>query len=1003
MVRDDSYSRAIVQALGAMEDYGPEPLLEDAVTRLSRRGLELGESELIEILTGGDPNALERQRFHQQLAKWDAQPQPDAEWAGGTGPATSTRRERILTLLGFSAEASQSINHAIPPFLVTDVSIVDPDWEPWYTAERRREHAFYWPAYERVLRRKQLDPEAVASIDAVTTNIVSRLADPAAREPYQSKGLVVGHVQSGKTANFTGVIAKAIDAGYRLIIVLTGTIELLRAQTQRRLDMELIGEENILGGRDRNDPAAVADIDYVGDGDRDWAAGRFVRHGHDFSVNPGVPAIRRLTGRTEDYKLLRMGLSALDFRSGNELRDPRQPVWHAENLYDTDVRIAVVKKNKTVLTKLVQDLRNVHARLDEIPTLIIDDEADQASVNTVNPRKLSAERRDRTAINGLIAQLLGEVKRAQYVGYTATPFANVFVSPDDSEDIFPKDFIISLTPSPKYMGGRDFHDLAGIAEEDRGNPAVSNEAAFVRNLRAVDDEFDLRTELRGALDAFVLSGAIKLWRQANDLSLKFDHHTMLVHESVRTAEHTVAAERIRAVWTNAAYSSPAAAVRLGHLLESDFRRVSSSRDWRESADLPATFDELAPFVGQALDRINAARDPVVIVNGAKESEYTQVDFQKDQVWRILVGGAKLSRGFTVEGLTITYYRRRALQADSLMQMGRWFGYRAGYRDLVRLYIARNVEDSQGRPFDLYEAFQAVVEDEEEFRAQLQKFAELDEDGQPLVRPSEVPPLVFQQLPWLKPTSPNKMYNAELELLGEGGVLKDFPRQPDRGNGAVNREHFDAVSGWLPRLGSPIEFEYLDPASGRRGTFEARTVIVAADDMVDVLSRFHWVAGFSFEPTLEMISLAHREGKLDDWAVVLPLLKDRVFRAVEGHRIPVLRRTRRDGTRGGFSGSSFRQRDTVLHIAGGTERRGGANAESLRRATRGAFLLSFAADPAPGPDRDPNGLPEPAAAADIATLFSIVIPKDAAPRGRIGFRVRDRSRPHQAIVEAPKLQ
>lgn len=994
MVREDEYSRAIVSALGGMEVYGPEDLLGDVAHKLSRNGIRIDEKELVEILTVGDINSLEHTAFRLALARWDAM--PHAEWGQGTVPATRGRRDLVLRMLGFGEASAVIIDDTHPAYLVADVSIVDPNWEPWYTPERQRAHRFYWPAYESVLQNK-LDPTAIASIDAITTNIVSRLAEPTAEEPYQSKGLVVGHVQSGKTANFTGVIAKAIDAGYRLVIVLTGTVELLRGQTQRRLDMELIGEENILGGRDRNDPKAVADIDYVGDGDLDWAKGRFLHHGIDFGMEPGVPAIRRLTGRTYDYKRLAAGLDALDFRSGNELRNPRLPIWHEENLFETDVRIAVVKKNTAALSKLVQDLRNVRARLDEIPVLIIDDEADQASVNTINPAKQkSAEQIERTAINGLIAQLLGELKRSQYIGYTATPFANVFVSPEDSEDIFPKDFIISLTPPPAYMGGRDFHDLEGLSEEDEGNPGISNEAAFVRDLVA-DNEEDIAEELRAAIDAFVLTGAIKLWRAAANPALSFAHHTMLVHESVRTKEHKELADTIRRLWARAGYSSPQARSRLRALYEKDVVPVSASRSW--PAQVPVSFDSLAPYVGEALDLIlMSGGDPVVIVNGDKDADYEQVDFQKGRVWRILVGGTKLSRGFTVEGLTVTYYRRRAMQADSLMQMGRWFGYRNGYQDLVRLFIARNVVGPRGKTFDLYEAFQAIVEDEEEFRAQLQTFSELDEHGEPMVRPIEVPPLVFQQLPWLKPTSPNKMYNAELDFVGDGGRLKDYPRQPNRDKaGDINNEHFAAVSSWLSKLGSETEFEYRDPATSKRGVFPARTAIVPAAEMLEVLRQFRWIDGFSFEPTLSMLDRAMFEGKLVDWAVVVPYLGVRpTLRTVGGIEIPLLKRTRRDGTRGGFSGSSFRQRDAVQHIGGNTDKRGGPNAESLHRPTRGAMLLTFAADPV-GEDRDPRNLPSDVPTADVATLFSLVLPHLAAPRGRIGFRVRDWTRRNQAIV------
>ncbi|MFC7765759.1 Z1 domain-containing protein [Leucobacter soli] len=709
----------------------------------------------------------------------------------------------------------------------------------------------------------------------------------------------------------------------------------------------------------------------------------------------GIPAIRRLTGKGFDYKSLRAGLSALDFRSGNELRNPRRPVWDADNLFGTDVRIAVVKKNKHVLTKLVQDLRNAQARLDEIPALIIDDEADQASVNTIRPsRTPTAEDRNRTAINALIAELLGELKRGQYIGYTATPFANVFVSPDDSEDIFPKDFILSLTPPEAYMGGSKFHDLEPLDEEFKRDPRYSNEAAYVRNLLAETD-FEEEVEIREALAAFVLTGAIKLWRQAAGHEVNATHHTMLVHESVKQAEHRELADRIIRIWHSTGFSSPQGLAVMRDLFEADFREVSEARDW--DAPLPDRFEELAPFVGDALNLITIARNPVVIVNGDKDNEYEQVDFDSQRVWRILVGGTKLSRGFTVEGLTVTYYRRRALQADSLMQMGRWFGYRKGYEDLVRLYIARNASAGRGpKRFDLYEAFQAIIEDEEDFRAQLEEFDGLDDNGDPRVRPIDVPPMVFQQLPWLKPTSPNKMYNAELKLMGEGGSLKDFPRQLERGDGRWNRTHFGAVADWLGRLGPLQKFEYADSSGRRTREFDARIAIVSAEEMAERLSRFAWVQGFDLGPTVELMNQLIGEKKLKDWAVLVPYLgKNPVLRRVDGVEIPVLERKRRVD-RPGFSGSSFRQRGAIERIAGNTEAYGGDAAVALSAPTRGALLLTFAADPAGDADRDPALLSNPAAPEDIATLFSLAFPKAAVPRGRIGFTVRKRGA--GAIIE-----
>jgi len=177
-----------------------------------------------------------------------------------------------------AADAAARVNETFPPALDRTTVIVNPRWARWYDEDRRRAHHFYWDGYRKVLERR-LGPDAVASIDSATTEIVGRLADPSGSRPYQSKGLVVGHVQSGKTANFTGVIAKAVDAGYRLIIVLTGTVELLRSQTQRRLDMELVGRENILGGIDPRDGDLIADVDYAGSDGIDSNGSAYVKGG----------------------------------------------------------------------------------------------------------------------------------------------------------------------------------------------------------------------------------------------------------------------------------------------------------------------------------------------------------------------------------------------------------------------------------------------------------------------------------------------------------------------------------------------------------------------------------------------------------------------------------------------------------------------------------------------------------------------------------------------------
>ena len=165
------------------------------------------------------------------------------------------------------------------------------------------------------------------------------------------------------------------------------------------------------------------------------------------------------------------------------------------------------------MKKLVRDLNKITARLSEIPALLIDDESDQASVNTSNPTRWKNDQVERSAINRLISQLLTMLPRAQYVGYTATPFANVFIDPSDAEDIFPRDFLISLPRPHGYMGASDFHDLDSEIPPAERTYEDSAEMAHVRILP--DEESDkAEAKLLEAMDSYVLAGAVKLYRES---------------------------------------------------------------------------------------------------------------------------------------------------------------------------------------------------------------------------------------------------------------------------------------------------------------------------------------------------------------------------------------------------------------------------------------------------------------------------------------------------------
>lgn len=978
----DILEASYVSAFGAMKLGGPKALLKRVELEAEEQdpGADVSLPRLVERLTAASLNDGFRKQIHLALAGWDAV--DAAAWTNGTKSRSLERRRAVYDALGLDEATSLAFDDLFP--VQHDETVVISDtFEPWYTAERRDEHRFYWPAYtEYLLNVRGWAPESVASLDDATTKVVERLSDPLRSEAFQSKGLVVGYVQSGKTANFTGVLAKAIDAGYRFIIVLSGTVELLRAQTQRRLDMELVGGENILRGIDPDDPDLTKSADYQTD--HDWGAGKFIRFG-DLPSMQRFPDIHRLTRHHWDYRSLRQGITALEFEKLHKDR----PLYDRENLYRSAARLVVVKKNKSVLTKLVKDLKSIVARLGEIPAIIIDDESDLASINVSDPKKWVDGRTERTAINGLISELLGLLKRSQYIGYTATPFANVFVDPADVEDIFPKDYVISLERPPGYMGVGDFHDIDSPIDPEDRNVENSQEKAFVRDLLAEGSDQD--EEILNALDAFVVSGAVKLYREANGRGEGlYRHHTMLMHESVRKADHAAMEERVRKIWKSAAYSSPASMGRLRRLYEADFLPVSRAR---ATEAYPASFDDLKPFVPVAVDRIRGANgEPAIIVNSDKDMSKEEVDFEQRAIWRVLIGGAKLSRGFTIEGLTISYYRRRTKQADTLMQMGRWFGFRSGYDDLVRLFIGRR-EPEGARTVDLYEAFDAIVRDEEAFREELRKYAVLGPDGKPLVTPMEIPPLVSQHLPTLMPTSRNKMFNAEL-------VVRRSPGTPLEPTAYPAESEYDALShnyGLMSSLLAAADREDVllipqRPSHGA-GQFSAWTGVVDYSDVVATLEQHKWLVDGIFAPDLEYVREA--VAGIDDCVVIVPQLKGGVastFPEVGRRSLHGRNRTRGNGTL--FQAiSDPKHRFAQLRVGGIIEGYGDDLVESMRQSRRAAMLLY------PLVKTNTNS-PDPIDPSGVVIAFSLLTPMESVPGGRrlVQFKARNNARPEAPIVD-----
>jgi hypothetical protein len=833
---------AYVSALHAMEGGAPKNLVIRATLEASELDADLDASEprFREYLAASGPNDRLRVELHLNLLKWDNAPTEANPWTGGTSPNTEQRRAMVLTLLKLDADTADEINKQLHIARSDGTTVIAGPWDPWYTPEIQRERNFYWDHYTKYLQtRRHWSAEAIANLDTASTHVVERVVDPSREKAGRTKGLVVGYVQSGKTANFTGVIAKAIDAGYRLIIVMTGTTNLLREQTQRRLDMELVGRENVLRGINETDPGASQLIDYVDD--EDWINNRFLSH----EVRPsdiGRPDIHRMTTRNFDYRRLQQGLPALEF----ERRDRTKPLWHPENLYTSDARLIIVKKNSSVLRNLIKDLKNNADKLDDIPALIIDDESDQASVNTTDPKKWESEKKKRTAINQHLSDLLKMLPRVQYVGYTATPFANVFVDPLDAIDIFPGDYIISLERPAGYMGAGDFHDLDHVVPEVERTFANSKEKAHIRLVGKKDDE----AELRWALDSFVLTGAVKLYREAHG-STQFKHHTMLVHETMRKAGQKSRADSIKDLWHGGGYLSGGAYGRLRTLFDDDFSPVTTALALGDP--MPSSFEELQPYLGAAARRIAPHGNPVLVVNSDTDIEQEDVDFDKRPVWRILVGGNKLARGFTIEGLTVTYYSREVGHAEALMQMGRWFGFRPGYRDLVRLFITPSVCN----------AFEAASLDEENFREELRQYAAMV-DGRPEVTPYDVQPMVFRH--GLRPTAANKMH------LGELVERRTLTKEPSSGYPDLDdQEALDHnIDACVPLLRAAKDRDIL---TSEKGSYHVLRGTVPQADMIDVLSRMTWAKEDTFDSDLKWMSKLP-DRAVENWIVLMPQLQTR---------------------------------------------------------------------------------------------------------------------------------
>ncbi len=516
-------------------------------------------------------------------------------------------------------------------------SIVDDgSFEPWLDDAKKDIDPFYWKRYKRLLVANGLPPDVVTKLDLGTEQILSRLGNPKQADAWDRRGMVVGHVQSGKTANYAGLICKAADAGYRLIIVIAGIHNNLRNQTQERIDEGFIGRDT---GR-------------TGGGPRVIGVGRY--------SDTCVP--------------VSLTTSKSDFNKTTATNNRAQI-----GSYNVPV-VLVIKKNTSTLKNLIDWLRDNSARGDkemiDQPMLLIDDEADNASINTQYAKNKV------TTINSQIRDLLKTFHRSCYVGYTATPFANIFIDPDQDhdllgEDLFPKHFIIGLDAPSNYFGGRKVF-IDGLPEDETPQ--------FLRFIDDNDEIFPvvhkidfhvpvLPRSLITAVRSFLIARSIRNLRGQSG-----KHCSMLVNASRFTRVQSLLRNRIHEVLDRILDSLRVNGLR-GSKALSDPEIAELFAVWRDEYS-EAGFD-WADILPMMLDAVSSTK--VIEVNTSSNG----LDYSSSTQTVIAVGGYSLSRGLTLEGLTITWFLRNTKMYDTLMQMGRWFGYRHGYEDLCRIWMPRD--------------------------------------------------------------------------------------------------------------------------------------------------------------------------------------------------------------------------------------------------------------------------------------------------------------------------
>lgn len=576
-----------------------------------------------------------------------------------------------VTMISDIENFKKFLFNEVTAYTEPSIGVCEPNLEDktWWN-ELKQESNFkpeYWTRYYNYLTEKpSWSLTAVDDIDSSTDEIMNALANPRKGTANERMGMVFGYVQSGKTAHYIGMINKAYDAGYRIVIVLSGIHNNLRSQTQSRIDEEVLGYETSL--ENLGDMTQKRNVIGVGIGPH----------------NQVETIVQSITTRDEKGDVNRR-------TEGVSMMPPF---------------MIVTKKNASVLDKILNFFRKNHCA--EIisgkkkipakyPALIIDDEADQASVNTNESYDEQGNVLDDynpTTINGLIRELLGIFECRSYIGYTATPFANIFIPPHINDkkygnDLFPRDFIYRAPRAEQYIGAREFFGL-GSDEDFPAMPLyrkIENGASYLSKGTKSDDVVgELPDELKSAIKYFLLSTALRNCRGQRNKP-----NTMLVHIIRFVSQQNKLKQKIQKYFKEEIeyyirYGDSAIKNELKSIWETDYVPTFDKMRTQFSKYMTNCNDISWNCIWPEIKRLIADKEIIVYsVNGKSDDVLLYKNHEGKPFNVIVIGGDKLSRGLTLEGLTVSYFTRSSNTYDTLMQMGRWFGFRPGYLDACRLF------------------------------------------------------------------------------------------------------------------------------------------------------------------------------------------------------------------------------------------------------------------------------------------------------------------------------